>query len=144
MRTLILALVLVGCTKQVTTPPPQHAAPAASPGNAAVDYAHSLAADAQCMPLATAQDKQPDTAVCDFGQVLAYCRGQYAVAGGMVGFRADVSKCSPFADLRPKAPSSNSEGGDAAHAQAASSAAAAKSDDKQAVKSKVKPEPKKK
>lgn len=81
----LCVLALVACHPQ----PPQHAAP--PPRNTAIDYAHTIVPDATCAPLSTAQPKQPDTALCDVGQILVYCR---------VGVGAG-SNCLAFADLRP-------------------------------------------
>lgn len=85
MRTLILALVLSACTRPAPVAPQP-------PRNAAIDFAHTLLESAACFAMRTAEPKQADTAVCDFNQVLAYCR-----AGVGAG-----SRCSPFADLQPK------------------------------------------
>lgn len=80
LRLLPLALVFA-CSK------PTPVTPKAAPENQAVVYAHLLTKDAHCAELGA------DTAVCDFGRVLAYCH----VGNGAPG-------CDAFADMRPKQP----------------------------------------
>lgn len=87
MKILIVALVLSACVRSAVVPQP-----APQSRNAAVEYARTIAADARCIPISTTQDGQPDTAICDVEQVLAYCR---------VGVGAG-SQCTAFADLRPR------------------------------------------
>lgn len=90
MRTLIVLFVLSACARPR---PPVVVPQIVAPSNAAIDYAHTLLADAPCIAVRTA-DKQPDSAICEFNQVLAYCT---------VGVGAG-SRCLPFADLNPPKP----------------------------------------
>lgn len=88
--TFVFALMLPACAASTRGATPPEGAKA--PRNTAVEYAHTIAAGAVCVPISTARANQPDTAICDFAQVLAYCR---------VGVGAG-SQCAAFADLRPR------------------------------------------
>lgn len=93
MRTvlvLILSLSLFACSH--SRPP---AAPTAPPRNEAVHYATAkVSPDAACVPLSTGASGKADTALCDFGRVLAYCTSGIGIDG----------QCAALADFRPKAP----------------------------------------
>jgi hypothetical protein len=96
---LLLALSLFACTRYVAAPSPAAPAPTPTPKrNAAEDYAQTLAKGAACLRFDVAAG-QPDVALCDFGQVLAYCR---------VGIGAG-SDCRIIADVRPAPPDAKAE-----------------------------------